>query len=102
MLAGLAKPKEFQGVKQGLEPPQVTGVKVDPMHGTNLEGGGDAAIDTGQMVVVTLGRCIQGLATGQVAAAHQALLLQLAQVAVHRGQAHGALALAQAGVQILP
>ncbi|MFM1812926.1 MAG: hypothetical protein RLZZ336_1864, partial [Cyanobacteriota bacterium] len=36
-----------------------------------------------------------------VTAPHQAQLLQLAQVAIHRGQAHRPAALAQAGMQVL-
>ena len=53
------------------------------------------------MVFIALHRREQGLATGEMAAADQASLLQLAQVPVHRGQSHRLRALAQQGVQVL-
>ena len=53
------------------------------------------------MVLVPLGGGKQGFATGQVAAAHQPFLLQLPQMAIDGGQAHGAGPTPQARMQLL-
>jgi hypothetical protein len=62
---------------------------------------GASAIDTGEMVLIPLRGREEGFSAGEMAAAHQAPLLQLPQVAIHRGQAHGPLPCAEAGVEIL-
>ena len=76
-------------------------MQVHIVHGAVFEHGGAAAVDAGEVVLVAVGGGEQALATGQVTAANQAPLLQLTQVAVHRGQAHGLGALAQQGVEVL-
>jgi hypothetical protein len=53
------------------------------------------------MVFVALGWGKKGFTAGEVAAAHQTLLLQLAEVAVDGGQAHGQGCAPQSGVQVL-
>lgn len=71
------------------------------VHGAVIKNHRGAAVDTGEVVFVALCGGEQGLAAGQVAATDPAPLLQLAQVAVNRGQPHGLGALAQQGVQVL-
>ena len=88
-------------MEQGLEARQGAGGQEEVRHRAVGEGHGAAAIDAGEMVFVPIAGGEQALAAGQMATAHQAPLLQLPQVAIHRGQPHGVVALAQAGVKIL-
>ena len=100
-LAAAAQPEEFQGVKQHLEALGVVAVELHLVHRAVLQHQGGAAIHAGEVVLIALHRCKQRFAAGQVAAANQSALLELAQVPVHRGQPHGLGALAQQGVQLL-
>ena len=101
LLAAVAQPEELQGVEQQPEAGCLHDMQVHIMHGAMLQHHGGAAIDAGEVVLVAIGGGEQALATGQVTAANQAPLLQLTQVAIHRGQPHGLGALAQQGVQVL-
>ena len=76
-------------------------MQVHVVHRAAIEADGAAAIDAGEVVLIALGGREQGLATRKVTAADQAPLLQLAQVPVHRGQAHGLGTLAQQGMEVL-
>ena len=71
------------------------------VHRAVLQPLGAAAVHAGEVVLVALQGGEERLAAGQVAAADQAPLLQLPQVAIHRGQSHGLGALAQQGMQLL-
>lgn len=101
LLAAPAEPKEFQGVEQQLEALGVLSMQMDVVHRAVLEHEGAAAVHAGEMVLIAIHGSKQGFAAGEMPAAHQAPLLQLAQVPVHRGEAHGLGALAQHAVQIL-
>jgi hypothetical protein len=100
-LAAGAESKEFQGVKQGLESLEVGLGQLQAMDGAMGQPQGVTAVDTGEMVLIPLGGSKERLATGEVPAAHQPPLLQLAQVAIHRGQPHGPLPCSQTGMEIL-
>lgn len=71
------------------------------MHRAVAQCLGGAAVDAGEVVFIALHRGEQGLAAGQMPAADQPPLLQLAEVAVHRGQAHALRPLPQQGMQFL-
>ena len=101
-LAGLAEPEELQGVEQQLEAVGLAIGKMQGVHRAVVERLGSAAVHTGEVVFVALHGREQGFAAGQVAAADQAALLQLPQMAVDRGQPHRLVALAQPRVQVLP
>ena len=53
------------------------------------------------MVAIPFHRCVQRFAIGKVAAAHQPPLLEVAQVAVDRCQAHGSWSISQVAMQLL-
>lgn len=97
-----AESEEFERMKERPETLQVGAGQVQVVHRAVGQGHGGAAVHTGEVMFIPLGGGEQGLAAGQVAAAHQAPLLELAQIPVHGGQPHGALAPAQAGVEVLP
>ena len=101
LLAGAAEAKKLQGVEQQPEAGSLLAMEVHLGHGALLQQGGGSAVDAGEMVLIPLRRGIERLAVGEVATAHQTLLLQQAQMAIHRGQAHGQLALAQQGMDLL-
>jgi hypothetical protein len=71
------------------------------VHRTDRQGHAAAAEHTGEVVGVVLDRGIEGFTAGQQAAAHQAPLLQPAQLPVDGGQADAALILTQPAVQLL-
>ena len=71
------------------------------VHRAVLQPLGAAAVHTREVVLITIQGREQGLTAGQMTAADQAPLLQLAQVAVDRGQTHGLGPLAQPGMQLL-
>jgi zinc/manganese transport system permease protein len=71
------------------------------VHRAVAERLGGTAVHAGEMVLVAFHRCKQGFAAGKVPAADQASLLQLAQMAVHGGQAHALGPLPQQGVKLL-
>jgi len=102
LLAAAAQPEELQGVEQQLKAFGVFPMQVDVVHRAVLEHQGAAAVHTGEVVLVAIDGGEQGLSAGEVPAAHQAPLLQLAQVPIHRGQAHRLGALAEHAVQVLP
>ena len=101
LLAAAAEPKELQGVEQQLEALGVLSMQMDVVHRAVLQHQGAAAVHTGEMVLVAIHGSEEGFPAGEMAAAHQAPLLQLPQVPVHRGEAHGLGALAQHAVKIL-
>ena len=101
-LAAAAQPEKLQGVKQHLEPLGVVAMHLHLMHGAVLQHQGGAAIHAGEVMLIALHRGKQRFPAGQVAAADQAPLLQVPQVAIHGGQPHWLGALPQQGVQLLP
>ena len=99
--AAAAQPEEFERVEQQLEALGLFPVQLHLMHGAMGQHQGAAAVDAGEMVLIALHRREQGLAAGQMAAADQPPLLQVPQMAIHRGQPHGLGAPAQQGMQVL-
>ena len=101
LLAGPAQAKKLQGVKQQAEAGGLIFRQSHIVHGAVLQNHRGAAVDAGEVVFVALCRGEEGLAAGQMAAPDQTPLLQLAKVAINRGEPHGLGALAQQGVQVL-
>ena len=91
----------LQGVKQRLEAPRQLRRQGMVVHRTDRQGDAAAAQHTGEVVGVVVDRGIEGFTARQQAAAHQAPLLQPAQLAVDGGQADAALVLTQPAVQLL-
>lgn len=71
------------------------------MHGTLRQEPCGAAVNAGEVMVIPLGWGEESLSTGQMAATHQAPLLQLTQMAIDGGQPHRPIAAPQPGVEIL-
>ncbi len=86
-----AEAEKLQGMKQGLKALQMGLGQLQAMDRAVWQPQGPSAIDTGEMVLIPLRGREEGFSAGEMAAAHQAPLLQLPQVAIHRGQAHGPL-----------
>ena len=78
LLAAVAQPEELQGVEQQLEALGLLVGEVRLVHRAVLQHQGGAAIHAGEVVFIALHRREQGLAAGEMAAADQAPLLQLA------------------------
>ena len=100
-LAALAQPEELQGVKDQREAFAVLGLEVNVMHRAMVEHRGRTAIHAGDVVLVPPQGSEEGFAAGQMPAADQSPLLELAQVPVDRRQSHGALARPQPRMQLL-
>ena len=103
MLPGAAsatQSKEFKRVKQKIEVTLAVLGDFNVVDWALLQGFGDAAINAGEMVPVPFDRGIEGFTGGQVSAAHQTPLMQLAEIAIHRRKPHGVV-FAQAPVQLL-
>ena len=103
MLPGAAsatESKEFKRVKQKIEVSSAVFGHFDVVDWAVIQRFGDAAINAGEMVPVPFDRGIEGFTGGQVSAAHQTPLMQLAEIAIHRRKPHGVV-FAQAPVQLL-
>jgi len=100
-LAALAQSEELQGVKDQRKPFAVLGFEVNVMNRTMVEDRGGAAVHAGDVMLVPPQRSEEGFAAGQMPAADQSPLLELAQVPVNRRQSHGAVAAPQLGMQLL-
>lgn len=101
LLTAGTEAKEFEGVKQGLKAFQVGCWQLQAMNGTVGQAQGAATVHTGEMVLIPLRGGKQGLTAGEMATTHQPALLELAQMAIDRGQPHGPLPRPQTGMQIL-
>jgi hypothetical protein len=103
MLPGAAsatESKEFKRVKQKIEVSLAVFGHFDVVDWAVIQCFGDAAINAGEMVLVPFDRGIESFTSGQVSAAHQTSLVQLAEIAIHRRQPHAVL-FVQAPVQLL-
>lgn len=101
LLAAGTEAEEFKGVEQELEAFQLLAVGMGAVHRAVIEDHGAAAVHAGEVMLIPLGGGVKGLAAGEMAAAHQAPLLQLAQMPVHGGEPHRLVAAAQLSVEIL-
>jgi hypothetical protein len=92
--------KEFKRVKQKIEVSLAVFGNFNIVDWAVIQLFGDAAINAGEMVPVPFDRGIESFTGGQVSAAHQAPLMQLAEIAVHRCESH-CVVFVQASVQLL-
>ncbi len=99
--ADVAKPEEFQRVKDQLEVVCLRGLHVQFMHRALLQRLRGAAAHTSEMVLITLHWCVESFARRQMSAADLALLMEFAQIAIHRCQPHGSRLPLQAAMQLL-
>jgi hypothetical protein len=103
MLPGAAsatESKEFKRVKQKIEVSSAVFGHFDVVDWAVIQRFGDAAINAGEMVSISFDRGIEGFTVGEVSAAHQTPLMQLAEIAIHRREPHGVV-FVQAPVQLL-
>ena len=80
-----AEAKELKRVKQEIEALAAVFRHLQVVNRTVIQCLGLAAIVAGEMVAIPFQRRVKRLAVGQVTAAHKAPLLQLTQIAIHRG-----------------
>lgn len=88
--AALTEAEEFKRVKQQFKILLCVLGHAQAMDRAVIKWSCFSAVHAGEVVPVLFHRGIQRLACRQMATAHHPLLLQLSQVAVHRGQTHGA------------
>ena len=103
MLPGAAsatQSKEFKRVKQKIEVSLAVFGHFNVVDWAVIQRLCDAAINAGEMVPVPFDRGIEGFTSWQMSAAHQAALMQLAEIAIHRREPHGVV-FVQAPVQLL-
>jgi len=93
--------KEFKGMKQRLKAFQVGRWQLQPVDGAVGQAQGAATVHTGEMVLIPLRGSKEGLTAGEMPTTHQTALLELAQMAIDRGQTHGSFPRPQAGMKIL-
>ena len=99
--ASVADPEELQRVKDQLEVVRLRSLHVHFMNRALLQGLRGAAAHTGEMVRITIDRCVERFACRQMPAAHLALLMEFAQIAIDGCKPHGARLPFQAAMQLL-
>lgn len=103
MLPGAAsatQSKEFKRVKQKIEVALAVFGDFNVVDWALLQGFGDAAINAGEMVPVPFDGGIESFAGWKMSTAHQAALVQLPEIAIHRREPHGVV-FVQAPMQLL-
>ena len=99
--ASFAESKEFQRVEDQLEVVCFGSLHFQFMNRALLQGLCGAAAHTGEMVLITIHRCVKRFACRQMPAAHLALLMEFAQIAIDGCKPHGARLPFQAAMQLL-
>jgi len=101
LLARRTQSKEFKSVKQHLKTLLIHDWECVVMERALMQLLRLPAVHAGEMVTVHVHRCIKRFAVWQLTTSNQALLLQLTQVPVNRGQSHQNLVVLEGAMQLL-
>jgi hypothetical protein len=101
LLARRTKTKEFKGVKQHLKTLLIHEWQRDVMDRALIQCPRLPTVHAGEMVAVHVHRGIKRFAVWQLTTSNQALLLQLTQVPINRGQSHRNLSILQGAMKLL-
>ncbi len=95
------KAKKLKSVKQQLKVFSLRFRQFDILYWTGLQNKCSAAINTGQMMVISIHRTIECFTCWKISTSHQSFLLQSTKMSIYRCQAHIERALDQVAMKHL-